>query len=202
MLLSSITLNVTLITVLIIVIALAAFVAIYLVCVKKCPSDKIMVIRGGLLKNADGEKVSYKCIHGGVAFVLPFIQMYSFLDLTPISLIVDLKNALCRNIRIDFTSRFTVGISTEKGIMQKAAECLSGLNPIDIQELAKDIILGQLRLTIAIMDIEEINANRDKFLEAIARNVENELKKIGLRLINENILDLVSSSETDNKKEN
>lgn len=162
---------------------------------KKCPSDKIMVIYGRVGKNKDGSARSARCIHGGAAFIVPVIQAYEFLDLTPLSIPVDLKNALSRqNIRIDVPSRFTVGISTEPGVMQNAAERLLGLQLAEIQELSKDIIFGQLRLIIATMDIEEINTDRDKFLEAVSRNVEVELKKIGLRLINVNVTDISDES--------
>lgn len=162
---------------------------------KKCPSDKIMVIYGKVGKNKDGSNKSAICIHGGAKFIVPVIQAYEFLDLTPLSISVDLKNALSRqNIRIDVPSRFTVGISTESGVMQNAAERLLGLKLAEIQELAKDIIFGQLRLIIATMDIEEINTDRDKFLEAVSRNVEVELKKIGLRLINVNVTDISDES--------
>lgn len=161
---------------------------------KKCPSDKIMVIYGKV-KSQNGEARSAKCIHGGAQFIVPFFQSYEFMDLTPMSIQVDLKNALSKqNIRIDVPSRFTVGISTEAGVMQNAAERLLGLKLVDIQELAKDIIFGQLRLVIATMDIEEINTDRDKFLEAVSRNVETELKKIGLRLINVNVTDITDES--------
>ena len=44
------------------------------------------------------------------------------------------------------------------------------------------------------MDIEEINTDRDKFLEAVSSNVEGELKKIGLRLINVNVTDISDES--------
>ena len=162
---------------------------------KKCPSDKIMVIYGSIGKNKDGTNRSAKCIHGGAEFVVPVFQSYQFLDLTPISIQVDLKNALSRqNIRIDVPSRFTVGISTEPGVMQNAAERLLGLKLSEIQELSKDIIFGQLRLIIATMDIEEINTDRDKFLAAVSNNVESELKKIGLRLINVNVTDISDES--------
>ena len=162
---------------------------------KKCPSDKIMVVYGSIGKNKDGTNRSAKCIHGGAEFVVPVFQSYSFLDLTPISIQVDLKNALSKqNIRIDVPSRFTVGISTEPGVMQNAAERLLGLQLSEIQELAKDIIFGQLRLIIATMDIEEINTDRDKFLAAVSSNVETELKKIGLRLINVNVTDISDES--------
>ncbi|MGF6907156.1 flotillin family protein [Fusobacterium sp. PH5-44] len=162
---------------------------------KKCPSDKIMVIYGSVGNNKEGQTRSAKCIHGGAAFIMPFIQAYEFLDLTPMSIPVDLRSALSKqNIRIDVPSRFTVGISTEQGVMQNAAERLLGISLNDIQELAKDIILGQLRLVIATMEIEEINSDRDKFLEAVSGNVESELKKIGLRLINVNVTDITDES--------
>jgi flotillin len=94
---------------------------------KKCPSDKIMVIYGNLKKNTDGSSKSADCIHGGARFIWPVIQAYQFLDLTPISIRVDLTNALSRqNIRIDVPSRFTDGISTETGVMPNSAERVLG----------------------------------------------------------------------------
>ncbi len=178
-----------------IVVVLVLFICLIVSRYKKCPSDKIMVIYGQVGTTKDGQTRSAKCIHGGASFVWPFFQAYQFLDLTPISISVDLKNALSRqNIRIDVPSRFTVGISTEPGVMQNAAERLLGLKLHEIQELAKDIIFGQLRLVVATMDIEEINTDRDKFLLAVSRNVESELKKIGLRLINVNVTDISDES--------
>jgi flotillin len=104
-------------------------------------------------------------------------------------------NALSKqNIRLDVPSKFTVGISTESGIMENAAERLLGLQRQDIHSIAHDIIVGQMRLVVAMMDIEEINNNRDKFLSNVTHNVETELKKIGLRLINVNITDLKDES--------
>ena len=156
---------------------------------RRCPSDKILVVYG---KTGGG---SAKCIHGGGKFVWPIIQDYAYLNLTPISIDANLTNALSRqNIRVDVPCRFTVGISTEPDSMNNAAERLLGLTSSEIQELARDILFGQLRLVIATMSIEEINSDRDKFLENISKNVEVELKKIGLRLINVNVTDIKDES--------
>ena len=186
---------ITLVLICVVAVILFSLVLFLIKRYKKCPSDKVMVIYGKVGNNKDGSTRSAKCIHGGAAFIWPVIQAYEFLDLTPMSISVDLENALSRqNIRINVPSRFTVGISTEPGVMQNAAERLLGLRLQEIQELAKDIIFGQLRLVIATMDIEEINTDRDKFLEAVSRNVEGELKKIGLRLINVNVTDISDES--------
>jgi flotillin len=162
---------------------------------KRCPSDRILVVYGKVGKGIESESRSAKCIHGGAAFIWPIIQSYQFLDLTPISIEINLKSALSKqNIRVDVPSRFTVGISTEAGVMTNAAERLLGLTQETISNLAKDIIFGQLRLVVATMDIEEINSNRDKFLAAVSSNVEAELKKIGLKLINVNVTDINDES--------
>ena len=50
---------------------------------KTCPPDKIMIIYGKLKASTDGTYSSAKCIHGGAAFVWPFFQKYTFMDLTP-----------------------------------------------------------------------------------------------------------------------
>ncbi|MCH2192616.1 flotillin family protein [Kordia sp.] len=157
---------------------------------KRCPSDRILVVYGKV-----GGGKSAKCIHGGAAFIMPVIQDFEYLDLTPISIEVNLVNALSKqNIRVNVPSRFTIGISTEPGVMQNAAERLLGLGQNEIQELAQEIIFGQLRLVVASMDIEEINSDRDKFLSNISESVESELKKVGLKLINVNITDIVDES--------
>lgn len=156
---------------------------------KRCPSDKILVIYG----RTGG--TSARCVHGGGAFIWPVIQDYAFLDLKPLSIEANLTNALSRqNIRVDVPCRFTIAISTESDSMNTAAERLLGLSYEQVQELAKDILFGQLRLVIATMTIEEINSDRDKFLDNISKNVDSELKKIGLKLINVNVTDIRDES--------
>lgn len=156
---------------------------------KRCPSDKILVIFG---KTGEG---SARCIHGGAAFVWPLFQDYSYLDLTPISIEIPLQGALSReNIRISAPSTFTVGISTEPIVMKNAAERLLELNLQDVRKVAEDIIFGQFRATIATMNIEEINKDREIFQSSVMESVEVELAKVGLRVINVNIKDIDDES--------
>jgi flotillin len=181
--------------ILIIVAVLFVTLAAILKRYRRCPSDKILVIYGKTGRNATGSISSARCIHGGAAFIWPVFQDYAFLDLKPISIECNLTNALSKqNIRVDVPCRFTVGISTEPEVMTNAAERLLGLSIDSIQNIATDILFGQLRLVIATMDIEEINADRDKFLAAVSQNVEAELRKIGLKLINVNVTDIRDES--------
>ncbi len=157
---------------------------------KRCPSDKILVVYGKV-----GEGQSANCIHGGGALIWPLIQDYAYISLTPMTISIPLQKALSlQNIRINVPSTFTVGISTVPEVMTSAAERLLHLSQNEIEEMAKEIIFGQLRLTVASLTIEQINQDRESFLESVRKNVSPELNKIGLYLINVNITDITDES--------
>ena len=175
-------------------IIFAAFAIIFVVIIfstlvsryRMCPPDRILVVYGKL---ANG--MSSKCYHGGSTFVIPFFQSYGYLDLSPINIEIELKGALSsQNIRIDAPASFTIGISTDPEIMQNAATRLLGRSSEEIQHLASEIVMGQMRVVFASMTIEEINNDREKLISAITKGVEVELHKIGLRMINGNIRDI------------
>ncbi len=158
---------------------------------KRCASDEILVVYGRIR----GGRAS-RCIHGGATMVWPLIQDYKKLSLIPLTINIPLTNALSQeNIRINVPSTFTVGISTDPTIMNNAAERLLHLTPAQIQEMASEIIFGQLRLTVASLTIRQINADRDQFFESIRSNVGHELNKLGLNLINVNITDITDDSD-------
>lgn len=157
---------------------------------RRCPSNRILVVYG----RVGGQKAA-KCLHGGGTFVWPLIQDYAYLSLDPMVIDIPLEGALSlNNIRVNVPSTFTVGISTDPVLMNNAAERLLGLDERKIRDQAQDIILGQLRLVIATLSIEEINKDREKFMALINENVAQEVNKIGLELINVNVRDITDES--------
>ena len=159
-------------------------------CYHRCPSNKVLVVFGKLA----GQR-SAQCYHGGGTFVWPLIRDYQYLDLTPMAIHVPLKSALSQqNIRINVPSTFTVALDTAPEAMNNAAIRLLALSPKDIELMATEIIVGQLRLTVASLRIEEINQDRERFLFEIRKHIEPELKKIGLMLLNVNITDITDES--------
>jgi flotillin len=157
---------------------------------KRCPSNRILVIYGTTRGGS-----AARCIHGGGRFVVPLFQGYDYLNLEPIQIEIPLKGALSmENIRVNVPSVFTVAVGTDTATMQNAAIRLLGLNTNEIKQQAQDIIFGQLRQVIASMRIEDINRDRDKFLQNIQNSLEPELEKIGLVLINVNITDITDES--------
>ncbi|MFT3683667.1 MAG: SPFH domain-containing protein [Phycisphaerales bacterium] len=157
---------------------------------KRCPSNRILVIYGRV-----GKERSSKCLHGGGAFVMPLTQDYSYLSLEPIVIDIPLEGALSlNNIRVNVPSTFTVAVSTDSVLMNNAAVRLLNMPEQKVREQAQDIILGQLRLVIATLTIEEINKDREKFTSLINENVGQEINKLGLYLINVNIRDITDES--------
>ena len=157
---------------------------------RRCPSNRVLVVYGRV-----GTNKAAKCLHGGGAFVWPLIQDYAYLNLDPMVIEIPLEGALSlNNIRVNVPSTFTVGIATDPVLMNNAAERLLGLDERKIREQAQDIILGQLRLVIATLSIEEINRDREKFMSLVNTNVDQEINKVGLQLINVNVRDLTDES--------
>ena len=158
---------------------------------QRCPSNRVLVVYG---KSWRGHEAA-TCIHGGARFVYPLIQDFGWLNLEPMQIEIPLRGALSmENIRVNVPSVFTVAIGTTPELMQNAAIRLLGLAPMQIKKQAEDIIFGQLRQVIASMMIEDINRDRDKFLEKVQASLDPELRKIGLVLINVNITDITDES--------
>ncbi len=110
--------------------------------------------------------------------IWPFIQDCKFLQLTPRTINIPLKGALSmQNIRINVPSTFTIAIDSSAASVDIAVVRLLGLSDKEVENMSAEIITGQLRLTVASLSIEEINKDREKFLDQIRKNVEPELKK-------------------------
>ena len=158
---------------------------------KRCPSNRVLVVYGKTGKAGQAAKT----IHGGASFIVPLIQDYAYLSLEPIQIEIPLRGALsAENIRVNVPSVFTVAIDTRPEVMQNAAVRLLGLSVGEIRKQAEEIIFGQMRQVLASMGIEEINRDREKFLQHIQHSLEPELNKIGLQLINVNITDITDES--------
>lgn len=159
--------------------------------IRRCSSNQILVVFGA----GTGKGRTAKTIHGGAGFVWPVIQDFRYLSLEPIQIEIPLRGALSiENIRVNVPSVFTVAIGTQPDVMNNAAIRLLELTTQEIRQQAEEIIFGQLRQVVASMGIEDINRDRDAFLQHIQSSVEPELKKIGLVLINVNITDITDES--------
>lgn len=145
---------------------------------KRCPSNRILVIFG---RTGTGDAVT--CVHGGMHLVIPLLQDCGWLSLDPIQIEAPIRDLSPESIRISVPQVFTVAIGTAPELMQNAAVRLLGLTEQAIKKLAEDIIIEQLRQVIGSMSCEDINRDRNRFVEAIRSSLEPQLRQLGLVLI-------------------
>ncbi|CAM3630346.1 Inner membrane protein YqiK [Vibrio aerogenes CECT 7868] len=168
------------------VLLLLFFVLSFLLFYRRCKPNQLLVVYG---KTGGGR--SAKVVHGGAAFVLPVVQDYEYMSLQPIDYEVDLKDALsANNIRLDIPTSCTVAIGTSPELSSIASERLLGLSQVEVKEAAQNITIGQLRAAVATLTIEQINQDRESFLEKVNTNIADELAKLGLEVININVKDI------------
>ena len=166
---------------------------------RKCASDEILVVFGKAgkkkvvnEKTGKSEEVILpsKIIHGGGTFVMPVIQDWAKMSLKPIQIQVNVTGVSSQMIKVTIPVTLTTGIGTTQTLMQNAASRFLTAKTSEISDQIKDILIGEVRSLMATMTIEEINADRIKFIGKAKENIETELNKVGFSIININNADI------------
>lgn len=166
---------------------------------RKCASDEILVVFGKAgKKKVVNEKTGKteevilpsKIIHGGGTFVMPVIQDWAKMSLKPIQIQVIVEGVSSQMIKVRIPVTLTTGIGTDQVLMQNAASRFLTAKTSEISDQIKDILIGEVRSLMATMTIEEINADRIKFIGKAKENIETELNKVGFSIININNADI------------
>lgn len=166
---------------------------------RKCASDEILVVFGKAgKKKVVNEKTGKteevilpsKIIHGGGTFVMPVIQDWAKMSLKPIQIQVMVEGVSSQMIKVRIPVTLTTGIGTDQVLMQNAASRFLTAKTSEISDQIKDILIGEVRSLMATMTIEEINADRIKFIGKAKENIETELNKVGFSIININNADI------------
>ena len=161
---------------------------------KTCPHNMAMIVYG-----KTGNSMEPVIITQGGMLIFPFVQEYKFLLLEPMSIDIDTNNEnnpslLTKDsIRINLKANFTFAISKHQYLLQIAAQHLLGMTQKDIMQLAKDIILGEIRLVFATMTLNEIY-NKTVEKKELKDSIKIALKNIGMELININIEEITDTS--------
>lgn len=170
---------------------------------RRCASDEILVVFGKAGKKTQtnpttGEKETVilpsKIIHGGGTFVFPVIQDWRKMSLKPIQIQTSVVGVSSQMIKVGIPVTLTTGIGTTDALMQNAASRFLTAQPQEISDQIKDILIGEMRSLMATMTIEEINADRVKFLGKAKENIEAELNKVGFSIININNADITDDA--------
>lgn len=166
-------------------IALLLWPSLYII----IPSSEVMVRTTRAAKN---EPSIFK---EGRVLVIPLHHRYSILGMHPMKVLFNHPTFLDQNnIRLKIKILFTFAISEEHASILIASRKFAGLNSSQIEEIASEIFLGELRNTVSVMSVEQIIGNRDSFIDLLYRNIDPELNKSGLYLMNCKIADITDDS--------
>lgn len=156
------------------VFVLFALVVVMLLCLKRCPPNKLLVIYG-----STGNGRVNKVLHGGQAVVFPFIQGHEYLSLEPIEIEVEAEE--------DDTflrGRIVVAVGAGEETKHNAAVRLLGLSPPEIASPAREILVTEIGETIRSLGGDVAVEDRDAFHREFMERVEPKLAQLGLVLIN------------------
>jgi flotillin len=176
------------------IVILLMFLLIFIMMryMKRCPKGKLLVVYGRVKPDPSGA-MRPKLYNGGAVFVMPILQDFAYLDLAPIPVELELRGALSReNTRINVKARIMIAISENLEEAQPATTRLLGLEQQQVYEIAKEIMVGQFRLVIASDPATEILNNPHVFLDNIKVTCASELRKIGMVVMDVQILDIKS----------
>ena len=169
---------------------------------RRSAPDELLVVFGksGKMKveGDDGKEktivVPSKIIQGGGAFVWPIIQDFKKMSMAPIQIKVTVDGIDSQAIPMHLPVVLTTAISRDKEIQQNAATRFLSAKPEEIHKQVSEILVGETRAIMATMLIEEINAERDKFLNKVRGSLEQELAKVGYDVTNINISEITDDA--------
>ncbi len=148
---------------------------------KTCPADKILVVYG-----VTGNGKGFKSYYGGATFVKPIIQSAHYFDLNTFESEIDETVFDIHNFPVSINAELTFGINTHPDYIDNAVERLLGRPKEEIKSIGITIIREHLKGIFANMTLTEILLDKEKLLTQIY-DVENELAKLGLKLIGFNL---------------
>ena len=166
---------------------------------RRSAPDELLVVFGkaGKVKTEDGKTVATpsKIIQGGGCFVWPIIQDWKKMSMKPIQMKVTVDGIDSQAIPMHLPVVLTTAISQDKIIQQNAATRFLSAQSGEIERQISEILIGETRAIMATMLIEEINADRNKFLTQVRESLEQELTKVGYELTNINISEITDDAD-------
>ncbi|MBK8206615.1 MAG: flotillin family protein [Planctomycetes bacterium] len=145
---------------------------------RRCPPNRMLVVYGQGVPNGS------KCIRGGGVLVWPIIQDCAELSLEPIKVpIVVERISTHGNDAVEVNAVVTVAIGQGERMSANAAERLIGLDERAIETMVRDILVGNLRRTVAMRELAEVKGESEKLSAQATEDAAPEVGKVGLEIL-------------------
>ncbi len=156
---------------------------------------KMKIVGGnelGIVSGKTGGK-GFKTLSGGRVFIIPIINQFAKLDLTPQTIEVKVESAIAAGIvplNVKATVSFAIA-SNEAGRNRAVTRILQiAKNWETLRHIASDIIEGHLRDSIASITPEQVMKDKDTLVRKMINICKNDLENIGLEITTMNIADV------------
>ena len=146
-----------------------------------CPPNEVLLLAGGKRRVADGWR-GYRAVKGARAVRVPLIERVFRLDLTVLTLDVQIvgyaRDAVV--MRLDVVVR--VRAASSEPLLGRAAECLVGKSRSQIADLTRMIVRGEATTLLCDFTPNEVAEERDRWAEMLVEELAGPLAKLGLEL--------------------
>jgi len=150
--------------------------------IRICDPNKILVISGRDYK-FNGRKVGYRVEFGGQTYCVPLLETVQTMDMRTMPVALEIRNAYAKGgTPLNIQAIANVKISNHPVIVRNAIERFLGRNPNEIRRVARETLEGNLRGVVATLTPEQLNEDRLEFADRIAKDVNDDLAKLGLQL--------------------
>jgi len=156
---------------------------------------KMKIVGGNELGVVSGQggKAGFRSISGGRIFIIPLLNRFAKIDLTPHTIEVVVESAIASGVvplNVKATVSFAIA-SNASGRMRAVTRILSlAKNWDNLRSVASDIIEGHLRDSIASMTPEQVMKDKDTLVAKMINVCKSDLENIGLEITTMNIADV------------
>ncbi|WP_244279132.1 flotillin family protein [Synechococcus sp. UW179B] len=152
--------------------------------IRICRPNEMLVVTGSRSNQGSQGLKGYRVVaNGGWTFVKPVLETARRMDVTLLPVLVEVKNAYSNGgTPLNIQAIANVKVSTDPDVRNNAIERFLGRDPREIIQVAQENLEGNLRSVLAQLTPEEVNEDRLRFAEQIAKDVGDDLRRLGLQL--------------------
>ena len=152
--------------------------------IRICRPNEMLVVTGSNSNQGGQGLKGYRVVaNGGWTFVKPVLETARRMDVTLLPVLVEVKNAYSNGgTPLNIQAIANVKVSTDPDVRNNAIERFLGRDPREIIQVAQENLEGNLRSVLAQLTPEEVNEDRLRFAEQIAKDVGDDLRRLGLQL--------------------
>ena len=152
--------------------------------IRICRPNEMLVVTGSRSNQGGQGFKGYRVVaNGGWTFVKPVLETARRMDVTLLPVLVEVKNAYSNGgTPLNIQAIANVKVSTDPDVRNNAIERFLGRDSREIIQVAQENLEGNLRSVLAQLTPEEVNEDRLRFAEQIAKDVGDDLRRLGLQL--------------------